>query len=422
VGWAMLHMEVTTPLFNGGADPTADEALSGADGTGVRVPSLRGAMHFWFRALAGLAVGPDLRLLATLERQVFGSTEASSPVKLRIPAPPSLSPPGTPDFVRGPLGRWVGYLLGQGLCPLRDNRPYVSRPYVAPGERFELQLRLTGNQEVAALAVASLWLVCAYGGLGARTRRGFGGLRVLDAAGPLPAPWDRASIRTPRLDHYEQLTRLWPGQPLGACMRQLKNLMEAHDGRFDPVNAWSGKPPAYPALSKTHTVAATSGGEPFKHWADVLAHAGEQLRWFRASRDYPEARYPSPKIKTPEWTEVVTGPGDHFGLGALGLPVVYKDHRTVNADQGRGANAEPLRRASPLWLRPVGESRRWRLLSYAFLGEFLPTVGPTPPAVHIWNGRRQDKQLEVTHDDVVQRATRWVTTMRQDGTFVRGER
>jgi hypothetical protein len=421
VGWTTLHMEVTTPLFNGGADPTADEALSGTDGTGVRVPSLRGAMRFWFRALAGLAVGPDLGLLAAMEREVFGSTEASSPVKLRIPGQPTLSPPGRPDFVQGPLGRWVGYLLGQGLAPLRESRPYVSRPYVAPGERFALQLRFSGNQDdVAALVVASLWLLCAYGGLGARTRRGFGGLRILDAVGSLPVPWDRLSIRTPGLGHYEPLTRLWPDQPVGACMRQLKSLVEAHCGRFDPARVWSGNPPMYPALSKTHTIVGTSGGKPFSHWADVLAHAGEQLRWFRASRDHSEVRY-RPRIKTPEWTEVVTGPDDHFGLGALGLPVVYKDHRTVNADHGRGADAEPLRRASPLWLRPVGEGRRWRLLSYAFLGEFLPTAGPDAPVVHVWNGRRQGKQVTVTHDDVVKRATEWITTMRQDGTFVRGE-
>lgn len=416
--WTTLHLEVTTPLFNGGVHPTRDDAPIGVDGTGVRVPSLRGAMRFWFRALAGLAVGPDLGVLAAMERKVFGGTDAVSPVKLRIPVQPAVSPPGRPYFLQE-AGRWVGYLLGQGLAPVRDGAPYVSRPYVVPGESFELQLRFTDRQEeeAAALAVASLWLLCAYGGLGARTRRGFGGLRILDASGPLPAPWDRVSIRTPGLEQYEQLTRLWPQGAVAACMPHLKAL-SSHG--LDPRGAWSGTLPTYPVLSRTHTIAGVSGGEAFDRWDEVLVHAGKQLRWFRASRDHPEVRY-RPKIKTPEWTEVITGPSDHFGLGALGLPVVYKDRRTVNADHGRGVDAEPLRRASPLWLRPVGERRTWRLLSFAFLGEFLPTEGLDAVAVHVWNGGRQGKQVTVTHDDIVKRATEWITTMRQDGTFVRGE-
>jgi CRISPR-associated protein Cmr1 len=418
VGWTTLHLEVTTPLFNGGADPSGKDTHSGADGTGVRVPSLRGAMRFWLRALAGLAVGPDLPLLAAVEGKVFGNTEAASPVKLRVPSQPPLSSPGRPFFVQE-AGRWVGYLLGQGLAPLKEGRPYVSRPYVAPGQTFDLQLRLTGSQEVAAVAVASLWLLCAYGGLGARTRRGLGGLRILDATGPLPVPWDQASIRTPGLDHYRQLTRLWPEGPVAACVPYLGRLSPR---RLDPRAAWSDRLPTYPVLSRTHTIAGTSGGRTFQRWDDVLVHAGKQLRWFRASRDHPEVRY-HPKIKTPEWTEVVTGPGDHFGLGALGLPVVYKD-RVVNADHGRGFNAEPpLRRASPLWLRPVGNDRTgWRLLSYAFLGEFLPSEGADAPAVHIWRGGQQGKPVTVTHDDVVERATKWITTMREDRSFVREQR
>jgi hypothetical protein len=417
VGWTTLHLEVTTPLFNGGADPSGEGPPGGADRTGVRVPSLRDAMRFWFRALAGLAVGPELRLLAAVERQVLGSTDATSPVKLRIPAQPPLSSPGRPDFIQGPLGRWVGYLLGQGLAPLKEGRPYVSRRYVVPGKRFDLQIRITGKQDDAALVIASLWLLCAYGGLGARPRRGFGGLRILGATGPLPTPWDGESVRTPGLGHYERLTWLWPDYPVGACMRQLKNLIEAHDGRFNPTHAWMAKPPTYPVLSKTHTIAGTSGGGTFRQWPDVLAHAGEQLRWFRASRDHPEVRY-HPKIKTPEWTEVVTGPGDHFGLGALGLPVVYKD-RVVNADYGRGSNAEPpLRRASPLWLRPVGDNRTgWRLLSYAFLGEFLPSEGAEPLSVHIWRAGQRGKPVTVTDDDIVERTTKWIATMREDKSF-----
>ena len=404
MGWTTLHLEVTTPLFNGGADPK-QQGPSDSD-AGVRVPSLRGAMRFWFRALAGVVVGPDVQRLARVERRVFGSTEAASPVKLRIPRQPLLSRPGHPDFIHDPLGGRVVYLLGQGLGDLRQRR--VIRPYVAPKQRFDLQLRFTGGGEEGALVVAALWLLCAYGGVGARTRRGFGGLRIIGADGPLPPPWDQTTVLSPGLEHYESLRYLWPSGPIERCMPSLIGLCK-------PRTDWSS-PPTYPVLSKHFTKAGTSGGDTFRDWPYVLAHAGEQLRWFRASKDYPQAPYPEPKIKTPEWDEVVHGGSDHFGLGALGLPVVYKDTYEVNADRGGPSHAEPLRRASPLWLRPVGAGSRWRLLSFAFQGEFLPS-----PAVkvHLWHGGSQRKLLRVEHQDVVERTNRWIETMRQDGTFVR---
>ncbi len=82
--WTTLTLQVTTPLFNGGAD------IGPSDGTGIRVSSIRGAMRWWFRALAGAVTGPDLALLSQLERKVFGGAAAgddgrSSPVRLRIP-------------------------------------------------------------------------------------------------------------------------------------------------------------------------------------------------------------------------------------------------------------------------------------------------------------------------------------------------
>src|SRR6266699_1692612 len=95
--WTTLTVQVTTPLFNGGADPGGTAGFRPDQEAGIRVASIRGAMRFWFRALAGCLTGPDLRLLATLERRVFGGAagrgeaeegSAPSPVLLRIPVQP----------------------------------------------------------------------------------------------------------------------------------------------------------------------------------------------------------------------------------------------------------------------------------------------------------------------------------------------
>lgn len=433
--WITLHLEVTTPLFNGGADPVDKDGLRPEDEAGIRPASLRGAMRFWFRALAGIVTGPDLRLLARIEHEVFGHTDHASPVRLRIPRQPEVTPPrGQHAFLprRGAAtreqeqdARWIIYLLGQGLGNMQELS--VSRPYVAPGQEFDLRLgfarRDAEGQAIAALAIAALWLACAYGGAGGRVRRGFGGLRITGAEGWLPDPWDAASVCSPDLHHYQSLPRhgeresfrcLWPAGAAGQCMTHLKPLLERNGAAF-AMAAWA-QPPPFPVLSRTRTLAGTSGGKPFPGWAAVASYAGEQLRRFRASEDYPGARY-QPKIKTPEWATVIHGAETRFGLGALGLPVVYKDGNIVNAERGAST---PLRRASPLWLRPVGGAEGWRLLSFAFCDAFLP--GPDAPAVALRRHGSPPRQVAVRDDDVVRSASAWISGLADDKWFRAGDR
>jgi CRISPR-associated protein Cmr1 len=128
------------------------------------------------------------------------------------------------------------------------------------------------------------------------------------------------------------------------------------------------------------------------------------------------SRYRPPR-KTPEWSDVVWGDDDRFPLGALGLPVNYKDGYAVNAEH-RG---EQLRRASPLWLRPVGDATGWRLLSFAFLGAFLP--GPDAPSVRL-RGRTNARTLRVSDDDVALLADAWIKRLAEPEWtwFAHGER
>lgn len=393
MSWTTLRLQVTTPLFNAGAGP-ADTY------PGVRVSSVRGAMRFWFRALVGGVTGPNLRLLAELESMVFGSTEASCPVPLRIPDPPRQRAAGSEK-----MNRHVVYLLGQGLGDLQNRT--TSRSYVRPGEMFALKLRFDNAEpNVAALTLASLWLLSTYGGIGARTRRGFGGVRITSVDGWLPSPWTPESIRSPGLEYYEKLGFLWPDKTLGTCLAPLlKNKVTG------ARTAWT-TPPTFPVLHREYTIARASGGGIFDSWEHVLRHAGEQLRNFRASRDSPGARY-TPARKTPEWEDVIWGPGNHFPLGALGLPVMFKKNGPfVNAE----CDGDSRRRASPLWLRAVSSDDEWRLFSFAFLGEFLP--GPDAPVVNLHNGHNPARQLRVDSKDVVSLTSQWISAMAGDKSFV----
>jgi CRISPR type III-B/RAMP module RAMP protein Cmr1 len=423
--WTTLTLEITTPLFNGGADPDGSAGFRPDDEAGIRVASIRGAMRFWFRALAGTVAGPDLRLLAALERQVFGDAGNPSPLQMRIPQQPRVERTDAPDFLAGEGGKWIGYLLGPGMIKwdAAGRRFRLTRQYVGTGRRFEVKLRFP-REDVGALALGALRLCCLYGGFGARTRRGFGGVRIIAVDGPLAGPWTEDSLKGRGLADFAGVRTLEPAGELASCREVLKVLRGQVLAELgSPVSSqqefdddWSGPPP-YPVLSKARSIVGISGGKPFGNWGDTLWHAGEQLRHFRAPEENgrQDAKY-QPKIETPEWKDVVHGASDHIKVGALGLPVVYKDGYVVNVDRGSGRAAEKLRRASPLWLRPVGAGDNWRLLSFAFLGQFLP--GPDAPHVHLWLQNDQGKVLQVTDDDVRQLAGQWISELKADRSFI----
>jgi hypothetical protein len=125
-----------------------------------------------------------------------------------------------------------------------------------------------------------------------------GVLRIIDVDGDLPVPWTPDGLRTPGIEAHHGIRYLWPIGPIGACVRPLTRIAaalteRAQAGQGIPVPfalPADEQPPQFPVLSKSFTVAGLSGGAHFTDWTYVLAHAGDQLRDFRASRSAPEAR------------------------------------------------------------------------------------------------------------------------------------
>ncbi|WP_263363787.1 type III-B CRISPR module RAMP protein Cmr1 [Nocardiopsis quinghaiensis] len=413
-----------TPLFCGEGDPTSAQ---------VRVSSIRGGMHFWLRAMAGVFAKNNPNALRRIENHVLGSTDAASPIRLRIPEQPAYSTEAFPDFMprdaRNPYNKWIGYLLGPGLTswePKDEARRLkgavkITRAFVPPGEEFDLRIKLVGkDHDAQTVALGALWMSLVFGGIGARTRRGFGGVRIVGVDGPGLAGWDPDSLLTPGLDFYERTKNLWfAGDAAGPTMASLKKVADKVEaGPFDS----STTTPSFPVLSKANTLAGVTGGGVFDDWPDVLRFGGEELRHFRASEQTPEVKY-HPKIKTREWLDVVhDNDREDFDIGGLGLPLVFKKDIEVHADSGEGEDTEKLRRASPLWLRAVGEGEHWRLFSFAFLNEFLPEETD----VHLWigtgNEKHQDRPLTVTTAGSHKKVRRWIEGMTdaEDSAFVPG--
>lgn len=149
-----VTLETVTPLLLHGADNKTPE---------LRPPSFRGAMRYWWRAALGGVIGDkNLKGLHELEGAVFGSTERVSPIGLR---------------------------LGEARIQSADPKPYLL-PHKSIARRdgivgtFELILTQPRHDDalVWAAACASLELALTFGGVGQRSRRGYGALRIVEAS------------------------------------------------------------------------------------------------------------------------------------------------------------------------------------------------------------------------------------------------
>jgi CRISPR-associated protein Cmr1 len=437
MAWTRVNLQVMTPLFNGGAGL----GIVGEEEAGLRPASVRGVMRFWFRAMAGAVTGTDLSLLATLEHRVFGGvgsrgedgTTVASPLILRIPSPPH--PSRQLSLPHGLAAAHIAYLMGLGL--MKPGGKVLERPCVAPGTpEFELMIKfqhragtpVAEREAVEALALVSLWLACTYGGFGARTHRGFGGVRITGVDGDLPAGWRSDWLKTPGVGVYDSSRRPWPWPwpVFGVYEQHLPELIRAVGQPAGPLDNWTTEPP-FPVLSAAYSpavLARPGPGKWFGSWQETLAFAGKQLRLFRANR--PDTRRETGRVKTAEWADVSRIGGDDmdFPLGALGLPVIFRDKQsrdgfTVNAASSARPDVDELRRASPLWLRPVGSGDSWGLFTFAFRASFLPDtarVRVVPDKIARAH-RHRTKTAWVEQDDVDALTGQWLETMRDGGDF-----
>jgi len=355
--WTTLRLRVVTPLFSG------DHPKAETTDSPIRVPSIRGALRFWFRAVAAGHRVTDLRELWTDERQVFGSTDRPSPIRLRVDGQPSTSRTAKPDWAgganqQGPHGSH--YLLGQGLW---KHERGLTRPYVPPSDKaqFGLCIRFSGNTVTDTRFLLALWAWLTYGGLGARTRRGFGQLACTAVDGDLaddPILTDLLTTRTRR--RWEELSQ----SAIPASLRDPERT-GWHDWAQDDPDPTEALP-EFPTLAPSW-------------WQATLAAGGRTLgaALDTIGQDWREFRVVTPP-SSPEWQHAIHGQHDpRYPIAALGLPVGYHSQRSgfdgsVEPVRPSGRGVEVLRRASPVWLRPIRIGDGWQLFTHVFYARLLP--------------------------------------------------
>ena len=187
-----MEIEVTyrvvTPLFCAGADRRQAE---------VRLPSFKGVLRFWWRALAWSRYGGDLQKIREQEDALFGSSGGGqSRVSMRLlltSAPPVvresevLTIPHASGRVVGEGARYLGYgvmaAFGNRKRGTRDGE--LARPCLRAPFDFSVHMRLRQNglcakereEQLTSLQGALIGLGL-LGGMGAKSRKGYGSLVI----------------------------------------------------------------------------------------------------------------------------------------------------------------------------------------------------------------------------------------------------
>lgn len=152
-----VTLEIITPLFMGGTD-------TGMLADAIRVPSIRGQIRYWLRALLGRSCDGDIKTLQKQEGYLMGDTKTGSLVHLRIVEPQSLLRTGT--------RRMLPHRQLSGGNPLLT-------PSFTENQAFQIVISpRPGLSEIPNQIMAALLLWLNLGGLGKRSRRGFGSLQV----------------------------------------------------------------------------------------------------------------------------------------------------------------------------------------------------------------------------------------------------
>jgi len=343
-----ITLRTVTPTFCRGHDQAAAE---------LRAPSLKGNLRWWYRAWHPLAVA-EPPLGPWSEARVMGDTtsQGQCPFLLRVETESPVrtitwreyenrAPKGSRDRPGGI--RYLGFAFRETKKKEREgesgNGPHQA---IAPGTRFKAvhQFRNPIGDEAAKGLVAAWWLFAHLGGLGARSRRGFGSLALERWSWPGREELLRALPLPAEADDVDDWTALYE--------KGLDSLESWHTTE----GSWPRNHP-HPHLGRNTTV-VLDRQSGWRTADDALEKAGQALAAGRREHRGP------------------LGPVD--GRVTLGLPLTT-GHRRDREWLPGAYQREPIepsgRHASPLHLH-VGAFRGGFGLCWARLSGPIPGLDP----------------------------------------------
>jgi len=293
--------KLITPLFGGGVEPNKADPI-----TIVRGTEVRGHLRFWWRATRGGQFDGNLEKMCRREEEIWGSAAAKDkPGPSDVIVSVEILERGKPFQALDNKGKIVHNIgdvkspYSYVAFPLRDD---TSNPPVLQDIEFELTICYPSKwkQDVEA----ALWAWETFGGLGARTRRGFGTLQLV-SIDDKPSP----ALRPERVE-IELRNKLRQHVVSGRWHKDVPHLN--HDLRMKVV---------IPARSQASS--------PIQVWSDLI----QRLRNFRQKRHkrmglslWPEANEIRRRLKQDQkWPPQSNSPKfvHKFPRAVFGLPIIF---------------------------------------------------------------------------------------------------
>ncbi len=382
--------KIITPLFGGGEEPLKADSI-----TTVRASEVRGHLRFWWRACKA-AEYSSIAEMQQEEAKIWGSTESPSEVAV------SIRPVAKDSFKREPAFQVVKENDKKKTKFSSKIAPYAAFP-LQPDKNeeklvgwksedilldiiFELEIKHRNDPELIKNVEAALWAWETFGGIGARTRRGFGAIQCVNKNGQ--------EVKAPKKGTVGEL---------------IQSGLKAH------VSGKSCELAGVPYLKrKPRHRAIEFDTKEILAWKSLI----QSLKKFRQSRfsgdhqlsHWPEANEIRSKFgKEPNLPDGADKESlvHKFPRAKLGLPILFHMPRgkglpdSINL-QGIKINEKKSidRLASPLILRPIACSDG--SIGLATILEWLPVQSDetyTPPGGLVLEGVPKDRKVFSDLDD-----------------------
>ena len=190
---------VVTPLFCAGAEPDRPESRPE-----LRLPSFKGVLRFWWRALAWSRFRGDIGAILREEDELFGSAKGGqSRVSMRLapdPHPDSskisigkvLTVSRMNQRVVGEGARYLGYGVMEAFASSKKNTKagQLTRACLRSPFDFTVQMRARDLSEDGLSSLTdALVALGTIGGMGAKNRKGYGSLVIRSLHVNGEEPW-----------------------------------------------------------------------------------------------------------------------------------------------------------------------------------------------------------------------------------------
>lgn len=332
--------KLITPLFGGGVVAAETDPV-----TPIRGTEIRGHLRFWWRATRGGQFNGSLEDMKAFEDKLWGAaanttkkSDRTEPVQIAVEiisdgqadSPFELVPNKRGQYQPRPRkGSVVPAYAAFPLQPTREEAIARAKPKtVQVGVEFRLTISYPKDKDMGKEVEAAVWAWETFGGIGARTRRGFGALQCTEVNG------NTDTCLAPNSNQIEgQIkTKLKQYVATGNMHKDIPHLLP-ESAKFKVTEKQKDAPAAWNFLIN-------------------------RLRGFRQDRrgsKYGPSLWPEPNaIRSLAKKPTKGTPIEKFPRARFGLPILFHFPQERNLEDATLNGAGDVERfSSPLILRPL---------------------------------------------------------------------